>query len=312
MADMGKAFPTTNGVWSATTQYERLCIVTYNGSSYISTNSTINDVPNNSSNWQLIAQKGDIGSTGIKGQDAPLGYLNGAAQPINQWNPFWSNTGLNDDGTGTAVGSKPGCSYDVYHRENWGNAPFDRMVRLFDAKNDDVIRFFWYKENAAVAMGSATKTVGSDGKVFDLDTIVPKEAENCAVEYSRGVTGHIAVYSRYVDSYDYYPVTSKANSSFTEYNAFSPFSGSVDVEQKNGLWFVNGYVGSLTVGMGKTLICELPFSLNGLHTYLEPTDSGGFVTLLIDGSSLFMYNTSNAQGGAVRLKLVIDADLINR
>ena len=313
MADMGKAFPTTNGVWSATTKYERLCIVTYNGSSYISTNSTINDVPGSSSNWQLISQKGISGEVGPKGRDAPLDYLTGAVQPINQWSPFWSNTGLNNDGTGGSVGGKPGWSYNVYHRQSYSDkGPFDRIVRLFDGKNDDIIRFFWYKQNASVAMGSVTKTVGTDGSNFDLDQIIPEDANNCAVEYSRGVSGKIAVYSRYADLLQYLPAPDSDNHDVTIYSTlFGGLSGSIAFRRHHSFWSIDGVFTGYQNDADDVFVCGLPFSVQYLETFQASSDSGGYVTMLLKDSNLYLYRAKNSGDGAVRIHKVFDVDLIN-
>lgn len=61
--DLGKVGMTTAGAWNAATSYERLTLVTLNGSSYISLINNKGVTPGTNTNvWQLVAQKGADGS----------------------------------------------------------------------------------------------------------------------------------------------------------------------------------------------------------------------------------------------------------
>lgn len=56
MIDAGKVMPIPKGTYAAGTTYERLDIVTYEGSSYIAKTSTTGNLPTNTTYWQLYAQ----------------------------------------------------------------------------------------------------------------------------------------------------------------------------------------------------------------------------------------------------------------
>lgn len=55
------------GEYDATMHYEKLNVVTYNGSSYCAKDSTIGNLPTNTTYWDLMAEKGDQGDTGQDG-----------------------------------------------------------------------------------------------------------------------------------------------------------------------------------------------------------------------------------------------------
>lgn len=59
------------GEYNSQTMYEKLNVVTYNGSSYCAKQSSQGILPTNPDYWQLYAEKGDTGDTGIQG---PPGY----------------------------------------------------------------------------------------------------------------------------------------------------------------------------------------------------------------------------------------------
>ena len=55
------------GAYDATIQYEKLNVVTYNGSSYCAKGNTLGNLPTNTTYWDLMAEKGDKGDTGDTG-----------------------------------------------------------------------------------------------------------------------------------------------------------------------------------------------------------------------------------------------------
>ena len=60
------------GEYDATMHYEKLNVVTYNGSSYCAKDNTIGNLPTNTTYWNLMAEKGekgDKGDTPVKGTD---------------------------------------------------------------------------------------------------------------------------------------------------------------------------------------------------------------------------------------------------
>ena len=71
--DLGKVAYLSKGAYSSSTQYEKNDVVTYEGSSYVSLQSTQGNAPTNTTYWQLLAEKGDKGDTGATGQTGATG-----------------------------------------------------------------------------------------------------------------------------------------------------------------------------------------------------------------------------------------------
>ena len=59
------------GEYDASTDYEKLNVVTYQGSTYCALQNTKGNLPTNTDYWQLYAQKGDTGNTGPQGPQGP-------------------------------------------------------------------------------------------------------------------------------------------------------------------------------------------------------------------------------------------------
>ena len=62
--NLGKVALTPKGAYSSSTQYEKLDVITYNGSSYIVLQSCTGVTPPNNTYYQVIASKGDSGADG--------------------------------------------------------------------------------------------------------------------------------------------------------------------------------------------------------------------------------------------------------
>jgi len=62
------------GAYDATVQYEKLNVVTYQGSSYCAKGNTLGNLPTNTAYWDLMAEKGDKGDEGDKGETGNNGY----------------------------------------------------------------------------------------------------------------------------------------------------------------------------------------------------------------------------------------------
>lgn len=71
--DLGKVAYLSKGAYSSSTQYEKNDVVTYEGSSYVSLQSTQGNAPTNATYWQLLANKGETGAKGDKGDTGATG-----------------------------------------------------------------------------------------------------------------------------------------------------------------------------------------------------------------------------------------------
>ena len=66
MSDLGKIVITLNGDYNALTTYEKLCLVRYNGASYISTQTTTGNTPTSTSEyWQIVSVDGSDVDMGV-------------------------------------------------------------------------------------------------------------------------------------------------------------------------------------------------------------------------------------------------------
>ena len=71
----------SRGTYNNSTQYYLFDLVDYNGSSYIAKENTVGNLPTNTQYWQLIAEKGNTGSTG---QQGPIGLTGNGISSITK------------------------------------------------------------------------------------------------------------------------------------------------------------------------------------------------------------------------------------
>lgn len=64
---LGRVSIIFKGEYNSTTNYEKLDIVSYNGSSYACLKDCVGVIPTDTTYWQLVAQKGEQGEQGIQG-----------------------------------------------------------------------------------------------------------------------------------------------------------------------------------------------------------------------------------------------------
>lgn len=101
---LGKIAPVFQGGYNSTTQYERLDIVYYQGSSYVAKSSTKGNLPTNTTYWQIVAKASTWTDFSTDEKYAIINYL----QPILD---TMVNTKLQDkvytkDETNTLINSK--------------------------------------------------------------------------------------------------------------------------------------------------------------------------------------------------------------
>lgn len=70
---LGKVVITPKGEFNEATTYQKLDVVTYQGSSFICLQKTVSNLPTNTEYWQLIAEKGDKGEQGEQGEQGIQG-----------------------------------------------------------------------------------------------------------------------------------------------------------------------------------------------------------------------------------------------
>lgn len=75
------------GVYDNNTNYEKLNVVTYEGSSYCAKGNTVGNLPTNTTYWDLLAQKGDAGPQGPQGIQGP--------KPVKGVD-YWTNEDIAD------------------------------------------------------------------------------------------------------------------------------------------------------------------------------------------------------------------------
>ena len=70
---LGRVSIVFKGEYNSTTNYEKLDIVSYNGSSYACLKDCVGVIPTDTTYWQLVAQKGEQGEQGIQGEQGEQG-----------------------------------------------------------------------------------------------------------------------------------------------------------------------------------------------------------------------------------------------
>lgn len=71
--NLGKVLITPKGEYDATTKYETLDLILYNGSSYIALKDTQGNLPTNEEYFQLVASRGEQGIQGLTGPQGEKG-----------------------------------------------------------------------------------------------------------------------------------------------------------------------------------------------------------------------------------------------
>ncbi|KRL56684.1 hypothetical protein [Furfurilactobacillus rossiae] len=309
MADIGKVFPTTNGVWSATTTYERMCIVSYQDSSYISTVTTTGDDPDKSSNWQLIAN----GIVGPAGPMQPLNYLSKYVVPINLWTTEIANTDLNDDGSfkSGSLGQNKGYGYtSVVPDLILNDGKFHQTLTLYSGSTGETVKLFFYKSiTDKTVFNSMTFTVDDEHTVFKLDKFAPTGTSMINISYSNVRTGKPALYNDYVDCGFYVAPLATDDDQLMTFPVKSPLNGNVRVIKRDHTWYIRGDFGGYTQSdAASQALCDLPFSTD-LITFKGSGDSGGSPVLVIFGNQLSLQKTVGT-GGTVRFSWSIPEELL--
>ena len=81
---LGRVSIIFKGEYNSTTNYEKLDIVSYNGSSYACLKDCVGVIPTDTTYWQLVAQKGEQGEQGIQGiQGATPNIQIGTVETLN-------------------------------------------------------------------------------------------------------------------------------------------------------------------------------------------------------------------------------------
>lgn len=115
--DLGIVGIKNMGGYDSQTQYEKLNVVTYQGSTYCALKDTKGNVPTNTEYWQLYAQKGDKGDTGNTGNTGPQGPKGDTGSPGGK--PLVaSSTSEMTDTTSVYVNTTDGKWY-FYDGDSW-------------------------------------------------------------------------------------------------------------------------------------------------------------------------------------------------
>ena len=108
---IGKVSPTPKGQYNSSTQYERLDIVTYQGSSYMAKQNTKGNVPTNTTYWAILAEKGSSITLSSYKNEYVLSNTN--TQPQSGWSTtlptiqpgkyLWTRTTINTTGGSSII-----------------------------------------------------------------------------------------------------------------------------------------------------------------------------------------------------------------
>ena len=109
--------PSFTGAYNNGTSYSIGQAVSYNGSSYVAIAATTGNIPTNTTYWQLIASKGDTGTTGAQGdpgEGVPVGGTTGQALVKNSntdYDTGWVDFSSTPPGSDTQVVFNDGGSF---------------------------------------------------------------------------------------------------------------------------------------------------------------------------------------------------------
>ena len=118
------------GEYDAETNYEKLNVVTYQGSTYCALKDTVGNLPTNTEYWQLYAQKGDKGDTGDTGDTGATGPRGPKGDPSGAPLPAASTADMTDT-TKVYVNTTDGHWYS-YNGESWEDGGVYQATALAD------------------------------------------------------------------------------------------------------------------------------------------------------------------------------------
>lgn len=137
---LGRVSVIPRGEYNETTQYEKLDLIKFRGSSFIALKTTVGNLPTDENYFQLIAEKGDTGETGPTGQTGERGLPGRDVSSIVMTNEGVNHpiTAIYSDGTEQAIGNiKDGSGGDMYTAiyDIDGDGVVDRADVITDGNN---------------------------------------------------------------------------------------------------------------------------------------------------------------------------------
>lgn len=129
---LGRVSVLFKGEYNSTTNYEKLDIVSYNGSSYACLKESVGVLPTDTNYWQLVAEKGEQGIQGIQGIQGERGLqgeqgVQGIAGENGQ------------DGYTPVRGTDYWTEEDIAIIEQFVNDTMEQEMGDFDLILDDII-----------------------------------------------------------------------------------------------------------------------------------------------------------------------------
>ena len=157
------------GEYDATMHYEKLNVVTYNGSSYCAKDNTVGNLPTNTTYWDLMAEKGEKGDTGEAGHTPVKGTDYYTAADIAELESTLSSDVSDEvtDQLSTLTSATPLAASSI--------AGMTDTTRIYVNTTDG--HWYWYNGSAWTDGGVYQATILGDNeiKLNNLDTII----QNC-------------------------------------------------------------------------------------------------------------------------------------
>lgn len=152
------------GEYDSQTEYEKLNVVTYQGSSYCALRDTVGNLPTNTDYWQLYAQKGDIGATGATGATGPRGPQGIPGEPSGT--PLVAES-ISDmiDTTKVYVNTTDGHWY-WYDGDSWEDGGIYQATGI--SLNDDVIQMLLGRSRNLINIQDDI-TINKTNRTYDVD-----------------------------------------------------------------------------------------------------------------------------------------------
>lgn len=181
------------GAYDANAYYEKLNVVSYQGSSYCALNSVHNVLPTDTTKWQLIAEKGDKGDTGAAGYTPVKGtdYYTASDKAALE-------TDLSHDVT-NEVSSQLSTLTSATPLVATSTAGMTDTTRIYVNTTDG--HWYWY-DGTDWQDGGTYQSTGISDNSIDIYNLNSELQDNFIIEFSNDIDLGTAIQNKFVQVID--------------------------------------------------------------------------------------------------------------